>query len=150
MAKKKIPDLHVEFASDQGNFFFLSVLEYRRENYLIIVDNITEDGVGAYVLDFAQQEGIDLKQLISVITTWFYRAHYKYPLSFEFSRLGMAQHTNRIYKNFELAHVTRLIGNDFRFNLQEAPKVRRRRVNLIPAGVEIRLKRTENRFENSF
>ena len=142
MSKKRIPNLVVERAEDQGNYFFLSVLAFRRENYLVIVDNITDEEIGAYVLDFAQQEGIDLKQLISVVTTWFYRASYRYPLSFEFSRLGIAHHTNRIYKNFELAHVTRLIGNDFRFNLQSPPKIRRRRVSMIPAGVEIKLKRS--------
>lgn len=142
MAKKKIPNLVVERAEDQGNYFFLSVLEFRRENYLVIVDNISEDTLGAYVLDYAQQEGLDLKQLISIITTWFYRASYRYPLSFEFSRLGIAQQTNRIYKNFELAHVTRLIGNDFKFDLEAAPKIRRRRVNMLPAGVEIKLKKS--------
>jgi hypothetical protein len=143
MSKKKIPTLVVEFAADHGNFFFLSVVEYRKENYLVIVDNVTEETVGAYVLDFAQQEGIDLQQLISVVTTWFYRGSYNYPLSFEFSRLGMAMHTNRIYKNFELAHVTRLIGNDFKYALSAAPKIKRRRVSMIPAGVEVTLRRNK-------
>ncbi len=139
--KNHIPDLHVEFASDKGTYHYLSVIEFRREKYLVVVDNITQEGVGAYVLDFAQQEGLDLQQLISVVTTWFYRASYRYPLSFEFSRLGMAQYTNRIYKSFELGHVTRLIGNDFKYDLAAAPKVRRRRVNMIPAGIEISLRR---------
>ena len=141
MSKKKIPNLVVERAEDQGNYFFLSVLEFRKENYLVIVDNITEEAVGAYVLDFAQQEGIELKQLISVVTEWFYRGSYKYPLSFELSRRGMAMHTNRIYKNFELAHVTRLIGNDFKYDLAAPPKIKRRRVSMIPAGVEVKLKK---------
>ncbi len=122
--------------------FFLAVLEYRRENYLVVVDNITDDEVGAYVLDYAQQEGMSLKDLMTVITQWFYRASYKYPLSFEFSRLGISPRTNRIYKTFELAHVTRLIGKDYKFDLQAAPKVKRRRANPIPAGVEIKLKRS--------
>lgn len=142
MAKKKIPSLVVERAEDTGNFFYLSVIEYRKERYLVVVDNITETEIGAYVLDVAQQEGLDIKQLLSIITTWFYRASYRYPLSFEFSRLGMAHGTNRIYKNFELAHVTRLIGNDFTFELAAPPKVKRRRVNMIPAGVEINLRKT--------
>jgi len=142
MPKKRIPDLAVEWASDQGNMFFLSVIEYRKENYLAVIDNITSEDVGAFVLDYAQQEGIDLKQLMSLVTLWFYRGSYDYPLSFEFSRLGIAGRTNRIYKTFELVHVTRLIGRDFRFDLMEAPKVRRRRVSRIPAGVEIRLKRS--------
>jgi len=141
MSKKRIPSLVVERAEDQGNYFFLSVLEFRRENYLVIVDNITEDGIGAYVLDYAQQEGLDLKDLISIVTKWFYSSSYKYPLSFEFSRMGIAGHTNRIHKNFELAHVTRLIGNDFKFDLAAPPKIRRRRVSMIPAGVEVKLKK---------
>ena len=142
MAKRKIPSLIIERAEDQGNYFYLSVLEYRRENYLVVVDNITDEEVGAYVLDFAQQEGMDLRDLMTLITEWFYRASFKYPLSFEFSRLGIAHRTNRIYKSFELAHVTRLIGKDYKFELLAAPKVRRRRVNRIPAGVEIKLKRS--------
>lgn len=142
MAKKKVPSLIVEFASDSGNLYYLSVLEYRRQNYLCIVDNISSEEVGAYVLDFAQQEKLDLKQLMSIITYWFYRGSTQYPLSFEFSRLGITPATNRIYKTFELAHVTRLIGHDFRYDFESAPKVRRRRVSLIPAGTEVRLKRS--------
>lgn len=141
MAKRKIPSLIIERAEDQGNYYFLSVIEYRRENYLVIIDNITDEEIGAYVLDYAQQEGMALKDLMSVITLWFYRGSNRYPLSFEFSRLGIASCTNRIYKSFELAHVTRLIGKDFKFNLLQPPKVKRRRVNKIPAGVEIKLRR---------
>ena len=142
MSKKRIPDLFIERAEDRGNFFYLSVLEYRKENYLVVVDNITNDELGAYVLDYAQQEGIQVKDLLSVITFWFYLGGYQYPLSFEFSRLGISDRTNRIYKTFELAHVTRLIGKDFRFDLLETPKVRRRRVSKIPAGFEIKLKKS--------
>lgn len=143
MPKRKIPGLVVERAEDQGNYYFLSVLEYRRENYLVVVDNISDEEVNAFVLDYAQQEGIDLKQLMSIITLWFYRGSGRYPLSFEFSRLGIAQRTNRIMKTFELVHVTRLIGKDFVYDLQDPPKVRRRRVSKIPAGVEVRLKRSQ-------
>lgn len=141
MAKKRIPNLIVEFASDSGNLYYLSVIEYRRENYLVIIDNITSEEIGAYVLDFAQQEKLDLKQLMSLVTYWFYRGAGQYPLSFEFSRLGITPATNRIYKTFELSHVTRLIGKDFRYDFETAPKIRRRRANKIPAGTEIHLRR---------
>lgn len=142
MPKRKIPKLIVEYASDQGNAYYLSVLEYRRENYLVVIDNISSEEVTAFVLDFAQQEGINLKQLMSVVTMWFYRGAHSYPLSFEFSRLGITHRTNRILKTFELAHVTRLIGRDFSYSFEDQPRVRRRRVNKIPAGVEVRLKRS--------
>ena len=142
MAKRKVPTLIVEFASDSGTLFYLSVLEYRRENYLVVVDNISSDEIGAYVLDFAQQERLDLQQLITIVTRWFYAGSSSYPLSFEFSRLGISPMVNRIYKTFELAHVTRLIGHDFRYNFEATPKIRRRRASLIPAGAEVRLKRS--------
>ena len=142
MAKKKIPNLIVEFASDSGTMYFLSVIEYRRENYLAIVDNISSDEVGAYVLDFAQQERLDLQQLMTIVTRWFYSGSVAYPLSFEFSRLGISPMVNRIYKTFELAHVTRLIGYDFRYDFETPPKIRRRRATLIPAGAEVKLKRS--------
>ena len=143
MPKKRIPELVVERAEDQGNYFYLSVLTYRKDNYLVVVDNITDEEVYAYVLDFAQQEGMKLKDLMSIITLWFYKGAHTYPLSFEFSRLGISGHTNRIYKSFELHHVTRLIGKDFRYDLLEPPKVKRRRVSKIPAGIEIKIKRSQ-------
>lgn len=142
MAKKKVPNLIVEFASDSGTMFFLSVLEYRRENYLVIVDNVSSEEIGAYVLDFAQQERLDVRQLMTIVTRWFYSGSSSYPLSFEFSKLGISPLANRIYKTFELAHVTRLIGYDFRYDLETPPKIRRRRASLIPAGTEVRLKRS--------
>lgn len=148
MPKKKIPNLIVEYAEDQGNYFFLSVIEYRKQNYLVIIDNIGEENVGAYVLDYAQQEGLDMKQLFSIITLWFYKGSSSYPLSFEFSKLGITPLTNRIYKNFETAHVTRLIGKDFRFDFESTPKIKRRRATFMPAGVEINLRGNTARIAN--
>lgn len=142
MAKKRIPNLIVEFASDSGTMFFLSVLQYRKEDFLVVVDNISSEEVGAYVLDFAQQEQLNVQELMSLVTRWFYESSMKHPLSFELSKLGIGPAVNRIYKTFELAHVTRLIGYDFRYDFETAPKIRRRRVSLIPAGAEIRLKRS--------
>jgi hypothetical protein len=132
MAKKRIPELQVELTSDSANFYYLSVLQYRKEHHLVVVDNITSDNVSAYVLDKATQEGIDVKQLLTVITRWFYESSHRYPLSLEFSKLGMTHATNRILKNFELSHVTRIVGQDFQYDLQAAPKIRRRRVNHVP------------------
>ncbi len=141
MTKRRVPNLIVEYAEDQGNLFLLSVISYRKEEYLTVIDNVTDDEVTAYVLDFAQQEGIDLQLLLSVITRWFYSASHRYPLSFEFSRLGISSMTNRIHRTFETVHVSRLIGKDFRFNFDGPTKTKRRKANRIPAGVEIRLRK---------
>jgi hypothetical protein len=142
MSKKKIPTLIIEHVSDRGNLHLLSLLEHRRDRYLVIVDNITEDEIAAYVLDYAQQEGIDLGMFLDITENWLETSEGKYPLSFEFSRLGLTSVTRRIYKTFDLAYVTRLVGKAFTYEMSAPTKVRRRRAAKVPAGVEIRPKAT--------
>lgn len=140
--KKKIPTLIVERACDPGNSYFLSLLRYRDVDYLVIVDNITEDEVHAYVLDYAQQEGINLSEFMKIVKMWYDESSTTVPLSFELSRLNLAGATSRIFKTFELAHVIRLIGNDFRYPHYEPPKVRRRKITFVQKCVEVRPKAT--------
>lgn len=140
MSKKKIPTLIIEHVSDQGNLHLLSMLEHRREKYLVIVDNIDDENIYAYVLDQAQQEGLDLKVFMTIAESWLERSNAGYPLSFELSRIGMSHAAKRIYKTFDLAYVTRLVGRSFSFDLSTPIRVRRRRANIVPAGIEIRPK----------
>jgi hypothetical protein len=144
MSKRKIPSLIIEHVSDTGNLHLLSMLEHTsrssRDRYLVIVDNIDEFTVTAYVLDYAQQEGIDLLTFINVAEEWLDRSGGQYPLSFELSRLGLTSLARKIYKTFDLAYVTRLVGRSFSFDLTTPVKVRRRRAARVPAGVEIRPK----------
>ena len=140
MAKNRIPPLIIESTEDATDLNFLSVLEYRNAHYLVVVDNITDEKVNAYVLDYASQEKINTPHILSVISNWVKESSDKYPLSFEFSKLNMTQDVNKIYKSFELVNVTRLIGNVFKYSLQSPPKIKRRRITKIPAGVEIKLR----------
>lgn len=137
MSKRKIPSLIVEHVSDAGNLHLLSMLEHRRDKYLVVVDNIDEETITAYVLDYAQQEGIDLPTFIDIAEKWLARGE-PFPLSFELSKLGLTSVTRRIYKTFDLAYVTRLVGRGFSFDLSTPARVRRRRAARVPAGVEIR------------
>jgi hypothetical protein len=140
MSKRKIPTLIVEPVSDNGNLHLLSMLEHRREHYLVIVDNINDDSITAYVLDHAQQEGIDLQTFIEVAEGWLAGTNAEYPLSFELSRLGLTSVTRKIYKTFDIAYVTRLVGKPFQYDLTTPARVRRRRAPYVPAGVEIKPK----------
>lgn len=140
MSKRKIPTLIIEHVSDRGNLHLLSLLEHRRDKYLVIVDNIDDENITAYVLDYAQQEGVDLRTFIGVAEEWLERSGGQYPLSFELSRLGLTEAARRIYKTFDLAYVTRLVGRSFSFDLTTPVRVRRRRASRVPAGVEVRPK----------
>jgi hypothetical protein len=145
MTKKKISNLIVEHVADTANMMMLSLLEHRHEQYLVIVDNITEDELTAYVLDFAQQEGIDLAAFVSIAGDWE-RSGVRHPLSFELSRLGLSEVTQPIYKTFALAHVRRLVGRGFSTDLRGHGRIKRRRVPVIPQYVEIRPKATVHSF----
>lgn len=118
----------------------LSMLEHRRDRYLVIVDNIDSEAITAYVLDYAQQEGVDLKTFIGLAEDWLVHSNAQYPLSFELSRLGLTSVARRIYKTFDLAYVTRLVGRAFTYDLTTPVKVRRRRASRVPAHVEVRPK----------
>jgi hypothetical protein len=140
MSKRKIPTLIIEHVSDRGNLHLLSMLEHRRDRYLVIVDNIDDETITAYVLDYAQQEGVDLIAFIGIAEKWLEQSEGKYPLSFELSRLGLTSIARKIYKTFDLAYVTRLVGQSFSYDLTTPIRVRRRRASKVPAGVEIRPK----------
>lgn len=131
MSKKRIPEIHIEWSSDPSNLYYMSVIQYRKEHHLVVIDNITDDTVTAYAIDKASQEGLEIKDLLSVINRWFYSASSKHPLSIEFSKCGLTDKTNKILKTFDLNNVTRIVGHDFRFQ-QEQPKVRRRKVQRTP------------------
>jgi hypothetical protein len=141
MAKKRIPALKVELINERGNLLYLSLLEYKRENYLCIVDNITPSEIGAYVLDYADQENIPLQEFLSIVTRWFYGKSESRPLSVEIAQHGLTSQLAPLYRSFDTTYVTRIVGNAFSYDGMQKTKVRRRRVVAIPEGIAIKLKK---------
>lgn len=141
MAKKRIPELKIELVNDRGNLLYLALLEYKRENYLCIIDNITSSEIGAYVLDYAEQEDIPLAEFLSIVTKWFYGKSEAHPLSVELARQGLTGRVGAIFKTFDTTYVARIVGNAFTYDAMNKSKVRRRRVVPVPEGVAIRLKK---------
>jgi hypothetical protein len=143
MAKKKIPELKIELVNDRGNLLYLSLLEYKREFFLCVVDVISPTEIGAYVLDYAEQENVPVNEFLSVVTKWFYSKSDAHPLSVEISRQGLTEHLAPIYRTFDATYVARIVGHAFFYEGMNKSKVRRRRVVPIPEGVAIRLKKIE-------
>ena len=140
MAKKKLPKLIVENVKDDSNLNMLSMIEHKQESYLVIVDIITPDSVGAYVLDYALQEGLNLQVFMDYAQRWLVASQGSYPLSFELSRLGVTPITKNIYKTFEIPFITRLVGTVHENKFDAVPKIKRRRVINISPKIEIRPK----------
>jgi hypothetical protein len=140
LAKKKIPELKVEHG-ESAPLHFLSMLEYKRENYLCIIDNMTPNEIGAYVLDYAEQEDIPVVEFLSIVTRWFYGNSDLHSLSVEIGKQGLTTKLAPIYRSFDTTYVSRIVGNSFRYDLMSKSRVRRRRVIPVPEGVVIKLKR---------
>jgi hypothetical protein len=141
LAKKKIPELKIEQVNEKANLHFMALLEYKRETYLCIIDQITPTEIGAYVLDFAEQEKVPLQEFLSVVTQWFYGKSDNHPLSVELASQGLTERCAPIYRSFDTTYVARIVGQAFTYEGMNKSKVRRRRVVPIPEGVAIRLKK---------
>lgn len=142
MAKKKIPELKVELINERGNLLYLALLEYKRENYLCIIDNVSQSEIGAYVLDYAEQENIPVQEFLSLVTHWFYSKSDNHPLSVEIASQGLTQLIAPIHRTFDTTYVSRIVGHAFVYETMNKSKVRRRRVVPIPEGVAIKFKKS--------
>lgn len=137
----KAPPLVFEELQDELNYIFLTLIEYKRVKYLTIVENVIDDEIHAYVLDLLSAEEIDQQWFMSVATRWFYSNSERYPLSFEFAKLGQGDVIKKALRTFNINSTSRVIGKLFKFNMNAKPKVRRRKVLTLPERIEIKLKK---------
>lgn len=143
MSKKNAPPLVLEEIQDRANYLYLTLIEYKKEKYLTIIDNISGSDISAFVLDVAAAEDVDLAWFLSIANIWYYKSSEKYPLSFEFAKLGVKNSVTPILRTFNIDYVSRMIGKIFVYDIDSKPKIKRKRVNLIPSSVEIKLKKNK-------
>ena len=136
----KAPPLIFEELQDQNNLLFLTLIEFKKVKYLTIIENVVDSEIQAYMLDNLVAEGIDQEWFLSVATRWFYAASGRYPLSFEFAKLGKGDVVKKILKTFNINSTSRVIGKLFTYPVNAKPKVKRRKVVPIPETIEIKLK----------
>lgn len=139
----KAPPLVFEVLEDPSNLQYLTLVEYKRVKYLTVIENVIEDEIQAYVLDQLAAEGVDQDWFLSVTTIWFYGASARYPLSFEFAKLGQGAIAKKILKTFNLNSTSRVIGKLFTYPINAKPKVKRRKASFIPETNDIIFKRKE-------
>jgi hypothetical protein len=138
----KTPPLIFENLEDPSNLIFLTLIEYKKVKYLTVVENIVDTEIQAYVLDTLSAEGIDQEWFLSVATKWFYAASERYPLSFEFAKLGKGDVVRKALKTFNINSTSRIIGKLFTYNINDKAKVKRRKVVKLPDSIEIKFKPT--------
>jgi len=143
VSKKNIPPLILEELQDKANYLYLTLLEHKKERYLAIIDNIRGTDISAYVIDYAEAEGVDVTWFLSVANIWYYKSSDKYPLSFEFAKLGVKDKVEPLLRTFNLDYVSRMIGKLFVYDIDAKPRIKRKRVSVIPSSVEIKLKKNK-------
>jgi hypothetical protein len=135
-----IPLIIENHPDDYDGYPFITLLQYRNNQLLSIIDNVTDKYVKSYVLDYCGPASVDEEQIISVATNWYTEYKDKYPISFAFSRLGISNDVSKIYRSLNIEFITRVIGPLPRFEMSEIHSIKRRRRKAIPSGMEIHKK----------
>lgn len=136
--KQKATPLIIEpHPKDYSGYPFITLIQYRQQHILAIVDNADNDAIKAFVLDLCGPERVDEELVISVASDWYEQSRTKYPLSFEFSKRGLSDHMTKIYKSFNIEFISRVIGPMPKFEMNKVISTKRRRRKSIPAGVRI-------------
>ena len=136
-SKHSMPLLIEDHAADYDGFPFVTLIQFRQEHLLTIVDNADDKLVKAYVLDGCGQARIDVQRILPVCEEWFKNSNEIYPLSIEFSKQGLSDIVAPIYHTFNVEYISRVIGPFPRFNLMDIQSTKRRRRKTISRGVSI-------------
>lgn len=146
MIKKRIRGnpipLIVEKHPDNYNGYpFITLIQYKDQDLLVIVDNVDDKNIDAYVLDLCGPENVNEEHIIETVYPWWNERRENFPVSFEFSRLGMTAIVSKIFRSFHIEYVTRVIGPLPLFEMEEVTRIRRRKRKALPSGMEIHTKK---------
>lgn len=122
---------------DYNGFPFITLIQYRKQPMLAIVDNADEQAVRVYVLDMCGPEHVDEEAIISTAAEWFENNRNNYPISVEFSRRGMTPITSKIYRALSVEYVSRIIGPVPKYPMGTIKSIKRRRRKPISSTVEV-------------
>ncbi|MEM4258038.1 MAG: hypothetical protein QXL17_02660 [Candidatus Thermoplasmatota archaeon] len=136
--KNKISPLIIEsHPKDYNGYPFITLIQYRKQHVLAIIDNIDNKCIKAYVLDMCGPENINETEIITLVEQWYKNNSKQYPLSIEFSKCGLTQQMSKIYKSFNIEYVSRVIGPVFKFPMNHIKSIKRRRRKSIPTGIKV-------------
>lgn len=139
---RKIKKVHVPLIMEKHpknykGYPFITLVQYRKQHVLSIVDNLDGDTIDAYVLDLCGPENVDEEMIISVAANWYTNSKTKHPISFEFSKMGLANQAGKIYRSFNVEFITRVIGPVPSFPMEDIKSIKRRRRKPIPPNVVV-------------
>lgn len=140
MKQSPIPLIIQEYPPDYDGYPFITLIQYKKEHTLTIVDNYDARIIRAFVLDLCGPERVSEQVIVDVATEWYNANKTNYPISIEFARRNLTTETGKIYRIFNIEFVTRVIGPLPKFDMNEIISIKRKRKKPISPQVEIHKK----------
>lgn len=135
--KQNVPLIVEEHPEGYSGYPFITLIQYNQNHFLTIVDNADEKSIKAFVLDLCSPENVNEENIVNVTTNWYVNFREKYPLSIEFSKLGMTNETSKILRTFQTEFVSRVIGPLPTFSMKNNTQIRRRKRKPLPSNISI-------------
>lgn len=132
-----IPLIVEDHPDDYDGYPFITLIQYRKEHFLTLVDNADEKVIRSFVLDLCGPSKVDEERIIEIASVWWDTNRERYPISFEFSKLGLTADVSGIYRTYNIEYVTRVIGPLPKFQMQEVQSIKRRKRKAVPPGMEV-------------
>jgi hypothetical protein len=132
-----VPLIVENHPQDYAGYPFITLIQYRKQHVLALVDNVDAKSIRSYILDLCGPAKVDEERVIEVATHWWHANKDKYPISFEFSRLGLTPEVSVIYRTYNIEYVTRVIGPLPKFEMAEVHQVKRRKRKPVPPGMDV-------------
>ena len=136
--KHTMPLVVEKHPSDYTGYPFITLIKFRQNHILTIVDNSDEKTISSYVLDSCGPTKVNEESLIAIASEWYKNNRTNYPISIEFSKRGVVDQFAPILQTFNIEFVSRIIGPLPSFNMDQPICVKRRRRKPLPVGVEIK------------
>lgn len=132
MKQLPIPLIIQDYPEDYKGYPFITLIQYKKDHSLTIVDNYDSRSIRAYVLDLCGPEFVDEQNVINIAAMWYKKSKALYPISFQFAREGLTEETGKIFRVFSIDFVTRVIGPLPKFDMNEIISIKRKRKKLLP------------------
>ena len=122
---------------DYDGYPFITLIQYRDQQLLAIIDNANDKQIKSFVLDLCEPAHVDEESIIKIAMNWFNNRSDQYPISIEFSKLGITNEVSKILRTFNIEFVTRVIGPLPKFEMNNVQSIKRRRKKLVPEGMQV-------------
>lgn len=136
--KRSFPFITQDHPEEYNGYPFLTVIQYKNQHVITIIDNVSKKTIKAFVLDLCGPEGVDEELVINVASHWYEFQRTNYPLSIEFSRRGLANVTAKIMKTYSIDSISRVMGPLYIYPMDTVIKVKRRKRREISPNIEIK------------